>query len=83
MAYPVKKSDMVLVHLGIKGPNSVADKDGNLVGVFDLLNFSQGAFYLTGVVLLMFILPAVLNWLISELMRNKVLIQFGDMKLDD
>ena len=54
-----------------------------LVGVFDLLNFSDGAFYLTGVVLLMFILPAVLNWLISELMRNKGLIQFGDMKLDD
>lgn len=54
-----------------------------LVGVFDLLNFSKGAFYLTGVVLLMFILPAVLNWLISELMRNKGLIQFGDMKLDD
>ena len=54
-----------------------------LVGVFDLLNFSDGAFYLTGVVLLMFSLPAVLNWLISELMRNKGLIQFGDMKLDD
>ena len=54
-----------------------------LVGVFDLLNFSQGAFYLTGVVLLMFILPAVLNWFISELMRNKGLIQFGDMQLDD
>ncbi len=38
LAYPVKKSDMVLVHLGIKGPNSVADKDGNLVGVFDFCN---------------------------------------------
>lgn len=54
-----------------------------LVGVFDLLNFSQGVFYITGVVLLMFILPAVLNWFISELMRNKGFIQFGDMKLDD
>ena len=54
-----------------------------LVGVFDLLNFSQGAFYVTGVVLLMFILPAVLNWLLSEYMRNKGLIRFGDMKLEN
>lgn len=38
LSYPVKKSNMVLVHLGIKGPNSVADKDGNLVGVFDFCN---------------------------------------------
>ena len=53
-----------------------------LVGVFDLLNFSQGAFYLAGVALLMFILPALLNWFMSEFMRRKGWIQFGDMKLD-
>ncbi|MBO4480789.1 MAG: aminoglycoside phosphotransferase family protein [Alphaproteobacteria bacterium] len=38
LAYPVKKRDMVLVHLGIKGPNSVVDSDGNLIGVFDFCN---------------------------------------------
>ena len=38
LSYPVKKSNMVLVHLGIKGPNSVADRNGNIVGVFDFCN---------------------------------------------
>ncbi len=35
---PVKESDMVLVHLGLKGANSVTDDDGNLSGVFDFCN---------------------------------------------
>ncbi len=32
---PVLARDMVIVHMGLKGPNSVVDKDGNLCGVFD------------------------------------------------
>lgn len=36
--FPVKPSDMVLVHLGIKGPNSVVDSNANLSGVFDFCN---------------------------------------------
>lgn len=35
---PVKPSDMTLVHLGIKGPNSVVDENGALCGVFDFCN---------------------------------------------
>lgn len=35
---PVPASDMVLCHLGIKGPNSVVDSNGNLTGVFDFCN---------------------------------------------
>lgn len=36
-----------------------------------------------GIILLMFILPAVLNLLISEFMRKKNWIKFGDMKLPE
>lgn len=35
---PVADTDMVLVHLGLKGVNSVVDCDGNLCGVFDFGN---------------------------------------------
>lgn len=38
LAHPVAKSDMVLTHLGIKGPNSVIDDTGALSGVFDFCN---------------------------------------------
>ena len=34
----ISDDNMVLCHLGIKGPNSVVDKDGNLSGVFDFCN---------------------------------------------
>lgn len=52
-----------------------------LVGVLDLLANGQGFIYVLGVVLLMIILPAVLNLLISEFMRKKEWIKEGDMKL--
>lgn len=38
LSYPIKPQDMVLVHMGIKGPNSVVDSNGNLTGVFDFCN---------------------------------------------
>ena len=55
-----------------------------LVGVFDLLGQHVGdPIGIIGIILLMFILPAVLNIVISEFMRKKNLIKFGDMKLPD
>ena len=54
-----------------------------LVGVFDLFNFTSGAFGVVGIILLMIVLPAVLNLLISEFMRKKGWIKDGDMRLDD
>ncbi len=53
-----------------------------LVGVFDLFNFTDGALGAVGIILLMIILPAALNILISELFRKKGWIKPGDMKLD-
>ncbi len=54
-----------------------------LVGVFDLFNYTTGWFGYTGIILLMFVLPAVLNLVISEFMRKKEWIKFGDLKLDE
>lgn len=54
-----------------------------LVGVFDLFNFTSGALGVVGIILLMIVLPAGLNWLISEFMRKKGWIKDGDMKLPD
>ena len=55
-----------------------------LVGVFDLFKYTTiDALGVIGIILLMIILPAVLNLLISEFMRKKNFIKFGDMKLDD
>ena len=53
-----------------------------LVGVFDLFNYTTGWFGYMGIVLLMVVLPAVLNLVISEFMRKKEWIKFGDLKLD-
>ncbi len=53
-----------------------------LVGVFDLFNYTSGWGGYAGIILLMFVLPVVLNWLISEFMRKKDWIKDGDMKLD-
>ena len=53
-----------------------------LVGVFDLFNYTSGALGIVGIILLMIVLPAVLNLLISEFMRKKGWIKYGDMKLD-
>lgn len=54
-----------------------------LVGVFDLFNYTSGALGIIGIFLLMFVLPILLNVAISEFMRKKGWIQFGDMKLPD
>ncbi len=53
-----------------------------LVGVFDLFQNTSGALGIVGVFLLMFVLPALLNVVISEFMRKKGWIQYGDMQLD-
>ena len=54
-----------------------------LVGVIDLFTNTSGALGITGIILLMFVLPAILNIAISEFMRKKGWIKFGDMKLPD
>ena len=55
-----------------------------LVGVFDLFKYSSpDAITIIGIILLMFVLPALLNIVISEFMRKKGWIKLGDMKLPD
>ena len=55
-----------------------------LVGVFDLFKYTNLDFLgVIGIILLMIILPAVLNLVISEFMRKKGWIKFGDMKLPE
>ena len=53
-----------------------------LVGVFDLFHYTEGWLGYIGIILLMLVLPAILNWLISEFMRKKGWIKEGDLKLD-
>ncbi len=53
-----------------------------LVGVFDSLKYTSGALGVVGIFLLMIILPAILNFVISEFMRKKGWIKDDDMKLD-
>ena len=54
-----------------------------LVGVIDLFTNTTGVLGIVGIILLMFVFPTVLNLLISEFMRKKQWIKFGDMKLPD
>ena len=54
-----------------------------LVGVFDLFAYTKGALGIVGIILLMFILPALLNLIFSEFMRKKGWIKDGDMKLPE
>lgn len=54
-----------------------------LVGVFDLFKYTSGALGVVGIILLMIILPIILNIVISEFMRKKEWIKFGEMKLPD
>ena len=54
-----------------------------LVGVFDLFENTSGWLGNVGIILLMFVLPVVLNLLISEFMRKKGWIKAGDMKLPE
>ena len=53
-----------------------------LVGIFDLFHYTQGTLGYVGIILLMLVLPAILNWLISEFMRKKGWLQDGDLALD-
>lgn len=53
-----------------------------LVGVFGLFDATSGWLGYVGIILLMFVLPALLNWIISEFMRKKGWIKFGDLQLD-
>ncbi len=54
-----------------------------LVGVIDLFTNTSGTLGIVGIILLMFVLPALLNIIISEFMRKKGWIKFGDMKLPE
>lgn len=55
-----------------------------LVGVFDLFAYTEPTFVnVLGIILLMFVLPALLNFVIGEIFRKKNIIKFGDMKLPD
>ncbi len=54
-----------------------------LVGIFDLFQNTSGALGIVGIILLMIVLPVLINIVISEFMRKKNWIKFGDMKLPD
>lgn len=54
-----------------------------LVGIIDLFTNTTGALGIVGIFLLMIVLPAVLNFFISEFMRKKGWIKEGDMKLPE
>ena len=54
-----------------------------LVGVFDLFNYTSGWLGYVGIIVLMIVLPAVLNFFISEFMRKKGWIKENDMKLPE
>ena len=54
-----------------------------LVGVFDLFQYTSGWLGYVGIILLMIVLPAILNLLISEFMRKKGWIKEGDLKLPE
>lgn len=55
-----------------------------LVGVFDLFSYTDnGALGIIGIILLMFVLPAILNFAMSEFMRKKGWIKYEDMKLPE
>ena len=56
-----------------------------LVGVFGIIEASSGKpwwLITLAIALLMFILPAAISLGVSEFMRKKGVIKFGDMKLD-
>ena len=59
-----------------------------LVGVFGTIDASQAAGLAgwnvaLGVILCLFVLPAVVSFLVSELLRKQKIIAFGDQKLED
>ena len=67
------------------GPSGGGMGTSGLVGVFGVIGVGgQDPLVMwLGIVLLMFILPALLNLVISEFMRKKNWIKFGDMKLPE
>ena len=65
------------------GPSGGGMGTSGLVGVIDLFANTSGALGIIGIILLMIVLPAILNIVISEFMRKKGWIKFGDMKLPD
>ena len=65
--------DEGLSALGYTSVNSVVNTDFG----------ARGALGYVGIALLMFVLPVALNLLISEFMRKKGWIKYGDMKLPD
>ncbi len=54
-----------------------------LVGVLDLFKYTSSTLGIAGIILLMLVLPALLNFAISEFMRKKGWIKDGDMKLEN
>ncbi len=54
-----------------------------LVGVFESFVATNGALGAVGIILLMIVLPGIINFFVSELMRKKGLIRPDDIKLPD
>ena len=57
-----------------------------LVGIFGVIEASQGVVdtwrYVLGIILCMFVIPAAVSFGLSELLRKRNVIRFGDQKLD-
>ncbi len=58
-----------------------------LVGVFGVIDASSGVIstwkIVLGIILCMFVIPAVVSFLISEILRKKNIIKFGDQSLSE
>ena len=52
-----------------------------LVGVFGVLAVDNDLMAWIGIILLMFVIPAVVCWLLGSIMRKKGIIQDGDLKI--
>ena len=56
-----------------------------LVGIFGVINASSGVIkpwvMWLGIVLLMFVIPAVVCFFVSEFMRKRGIIKFGDLQI--
>ena len=52
-----------------------------LVGVFGVLAVDNDVMAWIGIILLMFVIPAVVCWLLGSIMRKKGIIQDGDLKI--
>lgn len=57
-----------------------------LVGIFGVIDASKGVVdtwkYVLGIILCMFVIPAVVSFALSEIMRKTGVIRFGDQQLD-